>query len=224
MDLASSSHATIVPHVKRISLILHEGDEVSDSRIVRGCKIPYTTILLLGVKTFSSLRSIIILGDRRTKVDGEVIAEVLASLLHLKSLVLDDLTLDNFEVLCDIVGSCTGLESLYLTGINEISEPAVISQGAPPPCPPLKIFGAMNCAFTARLLAWIGESQARRPETVFMGGNDVYRHQGRFAKFLRNLGPALKELWIEQNPVEGSLTAQTSQPQSEPPPHLDHVF
>lgn len=54
--------------------------------------------------------------------------------------------------------------------------------------------------FTSRLLTWIGEgAQVSQLGFIFMGGDDVYKHQARFGSFLRTMGPALKQLCIEQN-------------------------
>lgn len=204
LALASSSHATITPHIKRFTVPLVEGVETSDEHRLPNGQRPILMRIFMGIPTIYALRSISVFGIFTSGVEGEVIADVLGSLTQLKSLELANFTLDSFAVLQQIVASCPGLESLYVSYLRERSEPTrpPPTLPPPPPCPPLRFFSSMDCTFTARLLAWIGEgAQASRPGFIFMGGNDAYKHQRRFGSFLRNLGPELKALCIEQNDI-----------------------
>lgn len=205
--LASSVHATIVPHIKRICLQLFEGNDINDDHVDSDGNYPGLTQTFREVRALKALQSIVIIAPLVSKIDADTVAEVLKSLTQLKSLELANFTLDSFEDLRRIIGSCVGLESLYLNGLWEIARPTRLVL-PPPPCPPLKIFSAIDCSrFAGRLLLWMMEERnTQRPGTIFIGANDVHVLQRKFGEFLRYSGPALHKLCIEQNPHARSIT------------------
>lgn len=225
LDLVESGHGTIAPHVRRISLPLYEANETSDEhRLPDGMRPALTRIFVRVLLPLSRLRSIIIYGISTSRVEGEVVANALLSLTQLRSLELGNLILDSFAVLQEIVASCSGLQNLYVYRLSEKSER---TNPPPPPRPPrpspsLKLLSIVDCTFIVRLLAWIGEGeQVSQPGFICVGTNDAYKHQRRFGSFLRNMGPALKALCINENP-----NARGDTPPGEIPAfiHLNHVF
>lgn len=174
---------------------------------------PYATRYFMPIKHLVGLRSIVLFGLDDCGIEEEEVAEVLGSLPQLRSLELARFTIDSFPALCSIVTSCPRLERLYLT---DIVERGIHSSGSlylkllkaqsegtdvPPPCPALQLCSVTHCAFTDRLLLWIAEgSRASQPGFIFIGCDDAHQHQGKVGYFLRNAGPALKHLCIEQRP------------------------
>lgn len=201
LNLVPASHGTIAPHIKRIAIPLLEGPEASHDHRLPNDKLPnpmYAFVRM--VLHLSHLRSVMIYGRTISRVEAELVADVLRTCSHLRSLELSNFILDSFPVLQEVVASCSRLEDLYLSALA-LTLPSERTSSLPsPPCPPLKLFSTINCTFTERMLAWIGEgAQASQPGCVFIGADEARKHQRRFGSFLRNVGPALKTLCIQQN-------------------------
>lgn len=186
--------------VESMSVSVYEGEEIADSHVDSDGCLPPLTALFTGVTVLSALESIAIYSPLLSKVDGDILEDALKSLPQLRSLELANFTLDSFQELRRVIGACVGLNSIYLNGLNQNA--MITGWNIPqPPCPLLKMFSAMDCQFVGAMFKWMEESYSQGVGTIFIGANNSYRRQAEFGKFLRQNGPALQKLCIEQNPI-----------------------
>lgn len=152
LNLISSPHGTIQPHIKRIALPFfeklasstpscssEEGTSSSSSEEdvlsnpsegdgphedgAPGDQRPIPMHIFLRVSNLSALQSITLFGIFRTHVPEDAIITVLAGLTQLRSLEIANLNFRSFPGLRDIVASCIGLQRLYINGIRCTERP-----------------------------------------------------------------------------------------------------
>lgn len=208
LDLLSSPHETVAPHVREISLVFP----------TRYHSI--TTPLFIRLASLHALESIS-LGEYSIRESGlHQVAEITAwfgSLVNLKCMVLFGSTFDSFSQLCAMICACRGLESLYMYNLKSTAAYRNLqSHPSPPepqtpyfaqpdslPCPPLQIlkWNRIGSPFEKQFIEWLGAVASTLPlRSLRIEAHVVISHQALLGRLLRALGPILKELSIQRSP------------------------
>lgn len=187
LDLLSSPHATIAPHVRQIIL------DLSKERF----SIPKSVFVRIGA--LYALQSITLIeytpGDH-PRVDD--IVTVLGSLVKLKHLELNYCSLESFIQLRDIVCACRGLEWLCILRLHPAptapQTPLYVPLSEPFLCPPgLRVLKVGNCIFGEQLFNWLASCVPSLILSSMWIDSSTVRLCGHFT---RALGSKLEHLSI----------------------------
>lgn len=194
MDLLSCSHATIVPHVRQIAFPLDSGRLVTPDALFRR------------ISALSALQSIIFKGISLTHTyDSPLMQDaaiILGSLTKLTCLELFYLKIDTFRLLRDVVAACRGLEKLYLDDVvkNHLYPDLPDAEPMSSPCPPLRLLKTCLSQFNEELFEWVvGCTSSLRLGSLCISFATVLEEQPALGRFLRALGPSLRELAIHSH-------------------------
>lgn len=182
MDLLSSPHATIAPHVRQIVVPLHGNDWL----------IPFARIGQL-----HALRSVILHSlDCISLIPAKEVVSVLGSLTELRSLRLAHFGISSYTQLQDVVVACPRLERLYLEDLYislSVIQPYVSTR--PSPCPPgLHLFSVSDIPFDQAFFGWVSRPSQLR--SICISFAHVLYDGPELSILLRDQGSALRHLCI----------------------------
>lgn len=189
LDLISSPHTTIAPHVHHVTLVFAGGEH----------SIPAP--MFMHITYLRALRSIYLGGYRGLPQVGDITAWLgsFANLTHMK---LYDWELDSFSPLCDLVGACRRLESLHIYDVIPRTGPYYWEQTTLLPPQSLQVLDVKTTDFLFewRLFDWLRVfALPLQIRSLSIGWDEVVRNHARFGRLVRALGPTLEELSVRSS-------------------------
>ncbi|KZP09823.1 hypothetical protein FIBSPDRAFT_229153 [Athelia psychrophila] len=182
LDLLSSPHATITPHVRQIILNFGQGKTL----------IPKSAFMRIGA--LFALQAMTV--NEYTPDDHpgvEDIVTILGSLVELIHLELHYCSLKSFSQLRAMICACRRLKRLCIRGLHPSLTPPQTPVYMPLECPPLRVLKLSQCVFAEQLLSWLESCVLPLPLSSLWVDSATFLLCGRLT---RALGSKLEHLSI----------------------------